>query len=122
MINILIFASVIWYGSCKEDALFNAAASGKLEIVQEMLSLGADVDSVDSTGKTALYHAAYKHHNYVVDYLLEKGAKVDVREDEQGWTALIASTSQGMYTSISIAGLQTFPQNTSLICIVETIC
>lgn len=94
ILSILIFSLVIRYGSCQES-IFRAAATGHLELVQEILLRAISVDSVDSTGKTALYHAAYANHRHVVDYLLQQGSKLDVRESEQGWTALIAAASQG---------------------------
>ena len=54
------------------------------------LSLGADVNAVDSNGETALHAAAYKNLPKVVKFLVTKGAKIDVwnKDDKFGWTPL----------------------------------
>jgi ankyrin repeat protein len=44
-----------------------------------MVELGADVNAVDANGNTALHGAALTGANSVVHLLVEKGAKLDVR-------------------------------------------
>jgi uncharacterized protein len=61
-----------------------------LEAVQAALDLGADIDAVDRHGETAMHGAAYKNLPKVVEFLAEKGARIDVwsRKNEYGWTPL----------------------------------
>jgi ankyrin repeat protein len=61
-----------------------------LEAVQAALDLGADVNSVDVNGETAMHGAAYKNLPKVVKLLASKGAKIDIwnRNDKYGWTPL----------------------------------
>jgi len=59
-----------------------------LEVVKMLVEeLGADVNFVADTGETALHAAAYRGVNSVIQYLFEKGAKLDV-VDKSGRTPL----------------------------------
>jgi len=60
-----------------------------LEAVKLLVEdLGADVNFVADTGETAMHAAAYRGANTVVQYLYDKGAKLDV-VDKSGRTPLI---------------------------------
>ena len=50
-----------------------------------LVELGNDVNAVNDRGETALHGAAYRGANTIVQYLVEKGAKLDARS-KQGWT------------------------------------
>ena len=58
-----------------------------LEAVKLCVERGADVNHVDGNGETALHGAAYRGHNSVVKYLVERGAKLDVK-NRVGWSPL----------------------------------
>ena len=62
-----------------------------LEAVQAALELGADVNAVDDNGETAMHGAAYKNLPKVVQFLADKGAKIDVwnKKNKYGWTPLV---------------------------------
>jgi uncharacterized protein len=62
-----------------------------LEAAQLALDLGADVNAVDDNGETAMHGAALKNLPKVVQFLAEKGAKIDVwnRKNKYGWTPLL---------------------------------
>ena len=62
-----------------------------LEAAQYLLSLGADVNAVDANGETAMHGAALKNLPKVVQFLADKGAKVEIwnRKDKYGWTPLL---------------------------------
>src|SRR5262249_50803459 len=62
-----------------------------LAAVEYLLSLKADVNTVDKNGETAMHGAAYKSLPKMVQLLAEKGAKIDVwnRKDKYGWTPLM---------------------------------
>jgi ankyrin repeat protein len=59
--------------------------------VEYLLTLKADVNTVDKNGETAMHGAAYKSLPKMVQLLTDRGAKVDVwdRKDKYGWTPLM---------------------------------
>src|SRR5206468_6089211 len=61
-----------------------------LEAAQLLLKLGADVNAVDANGETAMHGAAYKNLPKVVQFLADKGARIEVwnRTNKWGWTPL----------------------------------
>ena len=58
-----------------------------LEAVKLAWELGNDVNVVDAMGDTALHGAVHRGANEIVKFLVEKGAKLDVR-NLIGWTSL----------------------------------
>lgn len=62
-----------------------------LEAAQLLLKLGAEVNAVDANGETAMHGAAYKNLPKVVQFLADKGAKIEVwnRKNKYGWTPLL---------------------------------
>jgi ankyrin repeat protein len=62
-----------------------------LEASQFLLELGADVNAVDANGETAMHGAAYKNLPKVVQFLADKGAKIEIwnRKNKYGWTPLL---------------------------------
>ena len=65
-----------------------ASEAQVLEVVKMLVEeLGADVNFVADTGETAMHAAAYRGVNTVVQYLFDKGAKLDV-VDKTGRTPL----------------------------------
>src|SRR4029077_13970364 len=56
-----------------------------LQAVKMLVELGADVNQTNDRGETALHGAAYRGAPSIVEYLVEKGAKLDARSN-QGWT------------------------------------
>jgi ankyrin repeat protein len=79
--------------------LFVAAEKGNAEVVNELLSRGAAIDTSNNNGATPLYVAAYKGHAGVVKELLSRGAAVDT-PTRFGWTPLLASMARG-HTNIA---------------------
>ena len=59
-----------------------------LEAVKLCFELGNDVNAADVNGDTALHGAAHRGANEVVQYLVSKGAKMDV-PNKLGWTPWI---------------------------------
>ena len=62
-----------------------------IEAVQYLLSLGADVNTVDANGETAMHGAAYKSLPKMVELLASKGAKISLwnTKNKAGWTPLL---------------------------------
>jgi ankyrin repeat protein len=71
-----------------EDA---GTESEVLEALQVALDLGADVNAVDKNGETAMHGAAYKNLPKVVQFLADKGAKIEIwnQKNKHGWTPLL---------------------------------
>jgi hypothetical protein len=62
-----------------------------LEAVKMCVELGNDVNAANDAGETALHGVAFRGVNIVVDYLVEKGARLDAR-DTRGWTPLMVAS------------------------------
>jgi len=62
-----------------------------IEAAQYLLKLGADVNAVDANGETAMHGAALKNLPKVVQFLADRGAKVEVwnQKDSFGSTPLM---------------------------------
>jgi uncharacterized protein len=61
-----------------------------LEAVKVALELGGDVNTVDKNGETVIHAAAYKEVPSVAQFLIDKGAKIEVwnTKNKTGWTPL----------------------------------
>ncbi len=75
-------------------AAANETAGTELEVLeaaQLALDLGADVNAVDAKGETAMHGAAYKNLPKVVQFLADKGARIEIwnRKNQYGWTPLL---------------------------------
>ncbi len=68
-----------------------ATEADALEAVALLIELGGDVNSVDKNGETAMHGAAYKNFPKMVQFLADKGAKVDVwnHKNRWGWTPVL---------------------------------
>ena len=71
----------------KQTILHMAATDGDLPSAAIMISLGANIESKTSLGRTALVLASIGNNYQMVDYLLLKGAKIDAQDNESN-TAL----------------------------------
>ena len=61
-----------------------------LDAVKVALELGGDVNGVDKNGETVIHATAYKQVPSVTQFLLDKGAKIEVwnQKNKTGWTPL----------------------------------
>lgn len=62
-----------------------------LAAVEYLLTLKADVNTVDKNGETAMHGAAYKSLSKMVQFLADRGANIEVwnKKDKYGWTPLL---------------------------------
>jgi ankyrin repeat protein len=58
-----------------------------IEAVKICLDMGVDVNATNQYGETALHGAAYRGVPALAEFLVERGAKLDAK-DERGWTPL----------------------------------
>ncbi len=76
-------------------ALVEAATRGDTAQVEHLLTAGADPDSADKTGLTALNWAAYNGAAGAVRALLAHHARVDSQSNPNGWTPLMNAANNG---------------------------
>lgn len=107
---LLFVAHPAWAGNAEEAggnaALLAAAQNGDLALVEEYLDKGADINSRDENGRTALMNAAAggyldsEQTNYIniVQALLERGAEVNIK-DRFGFTALMYAADNNRYSA-----------------------
>ena len=69
------------------DQTYDEGAGALLEAVKLCAELGMDVNAVNSMGLTALHGAANRGSDDIIRFLVEKGAKLDVK-DKEGRTPL----------------------------------
>ena len=86
---------------CKPDPLIAASEVGDKDKVEQLLSDGAEIDSKDSKGRTALITASSGGHTTVTDLLLERGAHIDLQDDE-GFSALMTACQNGHIETTSL--------------------
>jgi ankyrin repeat protein len=70
------------------NEFFEAAINGEDDEVEDLLDAGAEADSVDGSGRTALMKAASQGHIAIITLLLGRGAKHSLR-DRGGADALL---------------------------------
>ncbi|PNP56274.1 hypothetical protein THARTR1_03799 [Trichoderma harzianum] len=66
-----------------KGAIQQAASHGRLNVVQQFLARGADVNQLDYCNQTALHCAAACGHADITKLLLEHGAKIDIKDEEE---------------------------------------
>jgi uncharacterized protein len=61
-----------------------------LDAVKVALELGGDINGVDKNGETVIHAATYKQVPLVAQYLVDKGAKIEIwnQKNKTGWTPL----------------------------------
>lgn len=78
-----------------------ACRRGDVDVIKALLEKGADVESRDQYGATALIIAASECKVDATRLLLEKGANTFAK-DRNGWTALMWASSVGHSQTITL--------------------
>ena len=87
----------------------------QIELVKTLIDNGADVNIVDEDGRTALHSAVLTQNIHIVEYLLESGSKVRVKDKIFGLNSLesyfvgATQTTKEMVQLLIAAG-ETFPK------------
>jgi hypothetical protein len=89
--------------------LNQAVQRGKLDIVKQLLNRGADINLKEesgiipvSNGNTALHVAAFNNEKEIAKYLIEKGAKVNIRNKFASVTPLHWASMNGFDEMVNI--------------------
>ncbi|MFH1643903.1 MAG: ankyrin repeat domain-containing protein [bacterium] len=82
-----------------KQTFFSAAAQGNFEAVKKALSKGVKIDARDSNGKTALIWAVSAGDQKIVEYLIDNGANVYIK-DKEGRNALGYTNDLSMKISL----------------------
>jgi hypothetical protein len=90
---LMMAAGLGWAGNFSRNAPDSA-----LDAVKYCVELGLDVNRLDVTGYTALAGAAWRGDNALVNYLVGKGAKLDVRTF-RGWSVTDMATGPYLRTA-----------------------
>ncbi|XP_026315519.1 protein phosphatase 1 regulatory subunit 12B isoform X3 [Hyposmocoma kahamanoa] len=77
-----------------EIVFLAACTAGEKEDVQRLLKAGADINTANVDGLTALHQACIDDNLDMVEFLVSRGADVN-RGDNEGWTPLHATASCG---------------------------
>ncbi len=59
--------------------LFDAASSGNIQLIGQLLAQGIDINTANAEGETALHMAAARGHYRAVIYLVQNGAYVNAK-------------------------------------------
>jgi len=76
------------------SALERAAAFGRLQVVEELLARGAEVNKRVACGRTAIMQTSRNGFSNIVNLLLDRTANIDMA-DNDGWTSLMLAAWQG---------------------------
>lgn len=85
MLPILLFFAQIGQKQemlSQSELLHRSAMRGEAGAIEMLLKLGADVNSADKHGKTALHDACLKGHVDSARLLLDRGAKIGARDED----------------------------------------
>ncbi len=81
--------------------LLNAALKGKGNLIAISVEHGADINTTNEAGKTAMMLAAESGYKDIVKYLIEMEAEIDL-QDKQGYTALSLAVRSGSTEIVSL--------------------
>ncbi len=80
-----------------------AVLAGNLDCVKERVEAGGDIDWMDGQRGTALMQAAQRGHRKILEYLIDKGADVNLKNPE-GITALDWASDPGIADILAKSG------------------
>lgn len=109
-----------------DQMLLIGVDSGDINLVDAVLSLGANINIQDFLSNTPLMRATYFGYKEIVNLLIKKGADVNIQGDNNGETALILATminnieiTKSLLQADAQVNFQTVTGDTALIQAVE---
>lgn len=103
---LMVAVGIGWSGNYSTNAPDGSLAAAKY-LVDE---LGLDVNAADKEGFTPLMGAAWRGDNALVQYLVDKGARVDAR-NERGWAVTDMANGPSLRSSVPLA----YPETIALL-------
>ena len=85
-----------------EKSVTEAAKDGHLDCVKTLMEKGANVNTTDESGRTALMRAAKNGHLDIAEHLLTAGAEVNLA-NMIGYTALMDAAWKGHVKCVAIS-------------------
>jgi ankyrin repeat protein len=82
-----------------------------LDLVKLFVEKGADVNALNNTGSSALHYAATQGNEKMIEYLMAKGAKTDIK-NKQGRTPAELARGKASEIFIKITGVPSTPAAT----------
>jgi len=82
--HVTALAAAAGVGFCQGESPGTEAEA--MEAVKYTLALGGDINAVDDDGFTPMHGAATRGANTIVQFLYDRGARLDVKSKEEGWT------------------------------------
>ncbi|MBN1232038.1 MAG: ankyrin repeat domain-containing protein [Candidatus Coatesbacteria bacterium] len=80
-------------------AIYRAATSKEREIVDLLISKGADINGTPENSEPVIVNLASSENKYMIEFLLSKGANINAK-DRSGETALMKATERGNKTMV----------------------
>jgi ankyrin repeat protein len=82
--HVTALAAAAGVGFCQGES--PGTESEAMEAVKYTLALGGDVNAADDDGFTPMHGAATRGANTIVQFLYDRGARLDPKSKEDGWT------------------------------------
>jgi ankyrin repeat protein len=79
-----------------------AAFNGHTPVVGYLLLQGAKLDAKDENGRTSLMYASSGPYSETVEFLLKKGADVNLQGTLEGFTALMTAAAEGQVEVVRV--------------------
>ena len=68
-------------GNNERTPLHYACSNDHFEIVEYLLSIGANIEAKDKMGKTPLHYACEEGHLHIIEYLISMGANIEAKDN-----------------------------------------
>jgi len=82
--------------------LWAACSVGGIKEVKRIVNKKIDINQRDAAGSTALIHAALSGNTEVIEFLISKGAKVNVYEKSMGLSPLSGAAANGHKAAVIV--------------------
>ena len=92
LVTLLVLASALLFGADQPE-LLAAIRNGDHATARKLLAAGADANTVDADGTTALMHAVIESDVAMMELLIEKGAGVNAKNGLDSTALMYAATS-----------------------------
>lgn len=84
------------------EALILSAKCNDIMKVKKILKKGADINTVDDLGRTALMWAANNGYLKMAELLINKGSNLNSKDDFEGFTALTLASRRGFFEIVKL--------------------